>query len=175
MVNQPSDPNSDPGLAVRQRLVLAWLALAWERLWIRLWLPVTGLILLAAVGLTEFLSALPDVVHLLIVVAVFVVVGWFAWRNLRTFALPTREEARIRLETLSPVTHRPLTTVEDSLTHGASPLQQLLWRIHQARAHKELDRLRAVPPSPGVARLDPFGARAFVILLLFIALVGGWG
>jgi hypothetical protein len=104
----PSNPG--PGLADQQRLVLAWASLAWERLWIRLWLPVTWLGVFLVIALTDVLSILPDIVHLVVVVAVFAAIAVLAWRGLRTFALPTREEARAKLESSSPVSHRPLTT-----------------------------------------------------------------
>ena len=156
------------------RLTLAALALGWERAWVRLWVPTLCLGLLLAVALTDALAALPEALHLILVIAVFVAIGAFAWRNLRTFVLPTRDEARARLEAQSPVSHRPLTTVEDVLPAGADAGQQLLWQLHQKRAREDLARLRVAPPAPGIASRDPWAARAVVVLLLFIAFMGGW-
>lgn len=177
---QPDEPSNISlslfqELTVRRRLVLAWLALAWERLWARLWVTAALIGVFVAVVLTDILPALPLAVHSLILLAAAAGIGYLAWRHLKDFAWPTRAEARVRLETLSPVTHRPLTTVEDSLAQGSNPLQHLLWRLHQRRAKADLERLRAAPPAPGVAARDHFATRAVVILVLFIAVAGAWG
>ena len=163
-----------PPRSTKIRLALAALALGWERIWVRLWVPTLCVGLLLAVSLTDALSALPSALHLIVVAAAFIAIGAFAWRKLRTFAFPTREEARARLEAQSPVSHRPLTAVEDALPPGADEAQRLLWQLHQKRAREDLARLRVAPPAPGIATRDPWAARAVVVLLLFIAFMGGW-
>jgi uncharacterized protein (TIGR02302 family) len=95
-----------------------------------------------------------------------------AWRGLRSFSWPTRAEARSRLETASPVPHRPLTTTEDTLAVGASPLERLLWTRHQKIAQAALKRLRSPWPAPEVARRDGFALRALAVLVLAVALIG---
>jgi len=179
---QPDDPpkpnislSALQDLAVRRRVVLAWLALAWERLWSRLW--VTGALVgvFVAIVLMDILPRLPLVAHLLLLLAGACGIAFVAWRHLQGFAWPTRMEARVRLETLSPVTHRPLTAVEDSLAPGSNPIQQMLWRLHQARAQGDITRLRAAPPAPGIAIRDRFATRAVVVLVLFVAFAGAWG
>ncbi|MGE4064085.1 MAG: TIGR02302 family protein [Rhodospirillaceae bacterium] len=162
-------------LAIRRRLVLAWLALAWERLWSRLWISAALVGTFIAAVLTDLLPTLPLAVHIGVLLAAAGAIAFVTTRRLHGFAWPTRSEARVRLETLSPVTHRPLTTMEDSLSAGANPVQQLLWRLHQRRAKKDLDRLRAAPPAPGIAARDHFAARAVVVLALFVGLISAWG
>ena len=177
MTSEPTPVDPKPVVAPRSakyRLALAALALGWERVWVRLWIPTLCLGLLLAVALTDDLSVLPEALHLAVVIAAFLAIGAFAWRKLRSFTFPTRDEARARLEAQSPVGHRPLTTVEDALPPGADPGQQLLWQLHQKRAREDLARLRVAPPAPGVATRDPWAARAVVVLLLFIAFMGGW-
>src|SRR5688572_21902914 len=115
-------------LTIRRRLVLAWLALAWERLWARLWASAALIGVFVAVVLTDLLPALPLALHIGLLLAAAGAIAFVATRQLKDFTWPTRGEARVRLETLSPVTHRPLTTVEDALAPGSNPLQQLLWR-----------------------------------------------
>ena len=142
-----------PGLNVQRRLVLAWLALAWERIWVRLWVVGAMLGVFATVVLTDVLPTFHWAVHAVIVLAVAGGIGYTVWRRLHDFVWPTRGEARARLETQSPVEHRPLTTVEDTLVAGATAIQQWMWRLHQARAHEELDRLRVKGPAPGRRRV----------------------
>jgi uncharacterized protein (TIGR02302 family) len=171
----PNAPGLPPGLTVQRRLALAWLALSWERLWSRLWVPATLLGVFVAIAMTDVLPSLHWVIHTLVVIAAAAGVGFVLWHRLKDFAWPTRGEARARLETTSPVEHRPLTTVEDSLAAGASAVQQWLWRMHQDRARDDLDRLRVKGPAPGIANRDRFATRAAVVLALFVAVVGSWG
>lgn len=168
------DPSGAPGFTVQRRLMLAWLALAWERIWVRLW--VVGLLLgvFAIFVLLDILPQLNWIVHTLVVLAVAGGIGFTVWHRLRGFAWPSREEARARLETTSPVEHRPLTAVEDTLVAGASAIQQWMWRLHQDRARADLDRLRVKAPSPGIAARDRFAVRAAVTLALFVVVLGAW-
>lgn len=162
-------------LTIRRRLVLAWLALAWERLWSRLWATATLVGVFVAIVLTDLLPALPLALHIAFLLAAAGGIAFIAARHLKGFVWPTRSEARVRLETLSPVTHRPLTTVEDALASGSNPIQQLLWLLHQRRAKDDLTRLRTAPPAPGIAARDHFATRAVVVLALFVGLVSAWG
>jgi uncharacterized protein (TIGR02302 family) len=162
-------------LTIRRRLALAWLALAWERLWARLWVSAALIGVFVAVVLTDLLPALPFALHIAVLLAAAAGIAYLASRHLKDFAWPSRAEARVRLETLSPVRHRPLTTVEDSLAAGSNPIQQLLWRLHQRRAKDDLDRLRSAGPAPGVAGRDRFAARAVVVLALAIGFASAWG
>jgi hypothetical protein len=114
-------------------------------------------------------------VHAAVVIGAAAGIGYALWHRLRGFALPTREEARARLETNSAVVHRPLTTVEDTLAAGATAVEQWLWRLHQQRAHEALDQLRVKGPAPNIAARDRFALRSAVVLALFVAIVGGWG
>ena len=174
--SQQTRPQTPPArnTVTQTRLTFSWLALAWERLWSRLWLPGALAGIFAIVALTDVLPALNFFVHVIVVLASAIGIGYAAYRVLQGFAWPTRNEARARLEKLSPVIHRPLTTVEDSLAFQGSALQQKIWDRHQNRARADIDKLRTALPSPGVARQDRFAFRAAVVLGLFIAAVGGW-
>ncbi|MBT5414293.1 MAG: TIGR02302 family protein, partial [Rhodospirillaceae bacterium] len=64
---------------------------------------------------------------------------------------------------------RPLETLEDEMAGNAGdPGSQALWRAHRRRMTEALARLHVAPPSPGMAKRDPFGLRAAVILLLAV-------
>ncbi len=154
---------------------MAWFALAWERLWMRLWLPATLTGLFFAVALTDLLAGLPPLAHIAAVVLAAAAIAAFTWRRVKGFVPPSRLEARARLEAESPVGHRPLTAVEDRLVDSGDAVQQALWDAHQRRAREDLARLRAPTPAPNVAARDHFAFRAAVILALFVALIGGSG
>jgi uncharacterized protein (TIGR02302 family) len=153
---------------------VSWLALLWERLWSRLWMPATLGGVFISVALTDVLPSFAFALHVLAVLASAGGIGYVTYRALQRFAWPTRAEARARLERTSPVSHRPLTTIEDSLAAGTSPVQKRLWDIHQRRAEDDVNRLRAAAPAPDVANKDRFALRAAVVLGLFITIVGGW-
>ncbi|MBX7197955.1 MAG: DUF4175 domain-containing protein [Rhodospirillaceae bacterium] len=161
--------------SVHARLALAWLALAWERLWVRLWLPATCTGLFFAFALTDVLTGLTPFVHVAVVVLAAAGIAALTWRQVKGFVVPSRHEARARLEAESPVGHRPLTAVEDQLVDSGDAVQQALWEAHQRRAREDLARLRAPSPAPNVAARDHFALRAAVILALFVALIGGSG
>src|SRR5687767_13373866 len=99
--------NLHEDLTIRRRLMLAWLALAWERLWARLWIAAALIGVFVAVVLTDVLPQLALALHLVLLLAAAGGIAFVASRHLKGFAWPTRAEARVRLETLSPVKHRP--------------------------------------------------------------------
>ena len=171
--SQPENPS--PRLTVQRRVALTWLALTWERIWSRLWIITAYLGLFGIVLITDVLPSLHWAVHAGVVLAAAGAIGYAAWRRLRDFAFPSRDEARARLEATSAVTHRPLTTVEDTLAAGASAVQEWMWRLHQQRARADLEHLRVKGPAPNVAAHDRLALRSAVVLALFVAVIGGWG
>ncbi len=171
---RPETPFSPYDLATSTRLNLTWAALVWERLWSRLWVPTAFAGVFIAITLTDVLPSLAFVLHVLVVLASAGAIGLVTYRALRGFKWPSRAEARARLEKTSPVSHRPLTTVEDSLAGNVSSLQKNIWDLHQRKARNDIDRLRATVPSPGIANQDRFALRAAVVLGLFVSIAGGW-
>lgn len=170
----PNSANTSP-LGIQARLALAWLALAWERIWTRFWIVA---ICLEIVFIVFMIDVLPDLhwsLHALVLIAAAGGLGWLVKQRFQGFAWPRRDDARVRLETSSAVTHRPLTAVEDSLPPGATAEQRALWRLHQARAQADLERLRVTAPAPGIALRDRFAFRAAVVLVLVVAVIGAWG
>jgi uncharacterized protein (TIGR02302 family) len=157
---------------VEIRLALAQAAIAWERLWNGLWTTIVLLMAGLALAFTDVLPSLPALVHLIVLIAFAAAVAFLAVRGLRGFRRPTRLEARARLEAHSPVVHRPLTTAEDTLAPGSSPLQRALWQRHQQTARALLGRLRNPWPAGIIAGRDVFAVRAVVALLLFVSAVG---
>lgn len=153
-----------------QRLVwLSAVALFIERLWPRLW-PLAAVVgTFAALALTDLLPRLPAVWHagLLVVFALaLIAAAAYALPGLRSVH---RDAARRRLDGDAALGHRPLATSEDRLAAGTSdPLSTALWEHHQQRMAAAAAQLRVRWPAPDMARHEPWGIRAFVVLLLVI-------
>ena len=155
--------------ALGRKLLIARIAMFWERLWPALWpaAGVTGLfIALSLLDSWSLLSGWGHVVALLVFAGAF---GFALWRGLSKLLMPDQEDARRRLEMHSELQHRPLTTLDDDLaTANADDGTRALWRIHRRRALASIRKLRIGIPSPGLARFDMRALRGAVALLLVI-------
>ncbi len=151
-------------------------ALAWERLWPAL-LPLLGVVAvflsLSWLGLWPLFSETARWVTLGVLavgaLAALIPLGRITW--------PSSEDVDRRIERHSALGHRPVTAQTDTLSSTApdDPFAAALWREHKARMADNLGQLSAGMPQPDVARRDPFGLRALVVLVLFIAAVAGYG
>ena len=127
--------------------LLLFLAGAWAGVWQRLGDPWRGLALFSAMG----------------------VLIWTAWK-VRGTRVPTRSEAKRRLESDNGLRHRPLDSLEDSpATHERG------WLEHQRRSEMALRGLRPAEGRSALAPVDRFWLRAAVPALAVGALVIGWG
>lgn len=162
------------GRHYRLLLVLAGMALLWERLWPRLW-PVCcvagGFLSLA---LMDLLPHLPNWAHVAVLVAfalgLLAALAW-AWPVLR---LVSRSEARARLERDNALTDQPLQALEDRLAAGRNDiLAEALWSRHRQRMAGLVGRLRVRWPQPQMPRHEPWGVRAGVLIALVISVVAG--
>ena len=158
------------------RLRLAQAAIVWERLWPALWPAVLTGGLLLAIALLDVLPALPGWLHLAILVGFGTTFLVNLFRGVGRFRLPDLEAAARRLERDGGVAHRPLAALFDRPVGLESPANAAagaaLWQAHRQRLVAELKRLRLRPPRAGLARHDPRGFRAALILLLVIAAAG---
>jgi uncharacterized protein (TIGR02302 family) len=160
----------------RALLVLAAGVLFWERLWPRLWpvLGVGGLFL--ALALSDALPLLPAWLHVTVLVAFAIALLIAMLAGARALGGVDTVAARRRLERDSGLHHRPLTAIEDRLIAGATnPMATALWRVHVERAARASRDLRVGLPAPGMARRDPHGLRAVVVLILAAAAIGAHG
>jgi uncharacterized protein (TIGR02302 family) len=174
MANDPTD--GDRTLAsrtLRARLFIARLALGWERLWPALWptLLVAGLFVLAV--LFDLLPMLPGWLHLLALLGFAAALVFAVLRGPARLTWPDRQAAGRRMEVAGGLEHRPLTAVRDPLAAGAGVETHALWQLYRERRRAELRRLRIGLPRSGLARVDPTGLRAALVLLLAVALIGG--
>lgn len=157
-----------PDSRTRRLLRMARLLLALETIWPTLvWLA--GLTaLFVAVALFDVLSYLPAWLHLGVLVAWLVPLPWLAWRLRQAWAVDWRQAAR-RLEAENALPHRPFQTLWDHPAGGDCAL----WDGHAARAAALVSGGRLWWPRSDMARRDPWGLRAGVLLALVVALAGG--
>ncbi len=170
-----STPSRPPGPGrIAGLLALTRGALFWEQLWPALW-PLTGVIgLFLALALVDVLPRLPGWLHIVLLLGLAVAAGWGTVRGLARLRLPSRAEARRRLELDSGLAHRPLSTRGDPIAAGVDDRgSAALWEVHQRRLSAQLRALRPRLPRAGLAAVDPFALRAALILLLAIGLAAG--
>ncbi len=150
--------------------------LFWEGLWPRLW-PAAGVAgLFVAVALLDILPLLPTWLHGLLLLAFAAGFAWALRRATTGVSAVGRAPARHRLERDSGLDHRPLTALGDHLAAGRDDrAAEVLWQAHLRRMAAAADTLRLAPPAPGLARHDPWGLRAVVVLLLVVGLAAAWG
>lgn len=179
---------SDIGFAelppiLRGKVRLAWLALAWERLWPALW-PlglVAGLFVLSA--LTGVWRGLPLWSHVSGLV-LFALAAIAALWPVARLGAPRFDEALHRLERDSGLPHRPASAWLDELPgesrigkSGEESDTLALWRAHKARVERLLRALRPRPPRSALARRDAWGVRVALTMALIVSLAAagnGW-
>lgn len=160
---------------VAAQLLLARFALAWERAWPALWptlFVVGAFLVLALFDVPARPPAWAGTALLGLFVAALIVTLIRAARELR---LPSRDDARRRLETASDLAHRPLAALEDTLTGAGDPATVALWREHQARMAAAARHLRIGLPRAGLVRRDPYALRIALGLLLLLGVIDAGG
>ena len=138
-----------------------------ERLWPRL-LPVIGVVaLFVSLSWFGYFRAVPDWLRIvsLALFAILLVGSLFPLRSLR---MPQGAEALRRLERDNKIIHQALAVQSDKLEQG-DDFARALWRRHQERMADKVRQIRASAPQPPTPKLDPFGVRVFVALLLVTA------
>ncbi|MBU6507568.1 MAG: TIGR02302 family protein [Alphaproteobacteria bacterium] len=162
---------SETRLRFTAQLLLARLALAWERVWPALW-PASFVVgAFVALALFDLPARLPDwaATSLLgLFVAALIVTLTHAVRDLRP---PSRNAARRRLETASALAHRPLAALEDTLASAGDPATAALWREHLTRMAAAARNLRVGVPRAGLVRRDPYALRVALGLLLLLGAI----
>ncbi len=151
------------------RLRLAQAALFWERLWPAIWPAALTAGLFVVVALLDLLPALPGWLHALLLLGFAGAFLYLLWRGLARFRAPDLGAAARRLERDGGVRHRPLAALFDRPAGLSDSAATSLWQAHRKRLVAELARLRLLPPRAGLARHDPLGLRAALVLGLVIA------
>jgi uncharacterized protein (TIGR02302 family) len=164
-----------PDLGVRAAKLVrrSRLALAWERLWPALWLPLSVVFVFLFASWAGVWTALGPTGRMA-GVAAFAVTFLASLIQLRGFRWPSETDARARLDRSAPDGHRPASAAADTLGIGAAdPVARALWELHQKRQRETLEKLQVSAPSPGMPRLDlralRFAPLAAAAASLFIA------
>ena len=159
----------------RFRLGLARGALAWEQIWPAFW-PAVGVAgLFIAIALFNVLPSLGGWLHAAVLFLFAAAFGAAVWYGIRRIRLPDGTAALRRLERDSGLTHRPLAALRDTMAGASDPASAELWRLYQEQARQRMRNLKVRLPHPNLAARDPWGLRAAVGLLLFVAAFGTWG
>ena len=163
-----------PESAFERKVLLGKLALLFEQIWPRAWLllGIAGLFIL--VSLAGLWPRLPELPHK-IVLGLFGLAFAGAIVALLSVRWPTRQDAIRRVERVSGVAHRPASSYEDTLSHGAEDQRTAaLWKVHRRRLAELLARMRVGVPAPRTDRRDPFALRAVLLLsVLLLTIVVG--
>lgn len=152
-------------MRTRAALFKARAALLWERAAPVLVGPLAALglyLLLAFGGLFERVG---DPVRILVFLALALAGGFLARRAWTQFKAPTHRDAERRVEDDSGLTDRPFEALADAPAAGDSKL----WEAHRARMAARLSGATARRPFAAWARLDPYGLRAVLIILIITA------
>jgi uncharacterized protein (TIGR02302 family) len=159
---------------LRRAVAVTRLVLGWERLWLALWRAACVLGGFVALALLDVLPRLPGWLHAGLLVAVVAALVLAVRRGFRGFRWPAEAEAVRRLERDNGLAHRPLSALRDRPATGDGE-QAAVWRRHIQEMIGRIGRLRVPLPRPGLAAVDPLGARAVVGLVLVAIAAGSWG
>ncbi|MEO0401183.1 MAG: TIGR02302 family protein [Pseudomonadota bacterium] len=158
--------------AVRWPLAFTRAGMFAEALWQATWPLATVVLAVLAVlmlGLQD--SVVVEVVWGAAVIAV-VALAVTLFYAFRTFRLPTRTAALVRLDETLP--GRPIQALIDTQAVGeADAASTAVWRAHQARMAERAAWAKAVPANLRIARRDPYALRYVAALVFAVALIFG--
>lgn len=155
-----------PGLLVRG---LAWLAVAWERLWPLLVPAFVLFCLFLTVSWLGVWTRIPDWARY-VALGLFAVAGLWAVMPLRQWRAPNARETIDRIEKASDLIHRPVTAQVDRQANKADPFAAALWEEHRRRMAEKVKDLSSGTVSPDGNRYDRYALRALVPIVAFAAL-----
>lgn len=135
-----------------------------ERLWSTLLFPlcIIGLFTAASwFGLFRLMPFWANIIILVLFASVFI----YALIPIAKLKLPTKMEADQRLEEDNQIPHQGLAIHDQDISQN-DPAAQMLWKEHQKRMLEKLDSVRQGSLRSNTDTRDPYGFRAFVLLLL---------
>jgi uncharacterized protein (TIGR02302 family) len=135
--------------------------------------PATGVAgAFLALALFDLPALLPSVLQAALLAVVAMLFGVALYYGARRFRLPSRDDARRRIETASGMRHRPLAALEDRLASGTGDAAtEALWQAHRERMAAQAAHLRVGVPATGMARRDPYALRVALVLVLVVAAI----
>ncbi|WAP69647.1 TIGR02302 family protein [Jiella pelagia] len=147
----------------------------------RSWPAILGLAATAALFLIfawfGLFRLMPDILRILVLgligigAAGSIALLVFGGRRLR---IPSAGDVDERIESTSRLTHQPLRA-QGEQPASDDPFAAALWREHQRRMSDNLRHLTGGAPATRSERIDPFGLRAVVALLLVTSFAFSFG
>lgn len=156
-------------LPFQLKIGLSKLALYWERLWRRsLGLLLSGSALLI-LGLFGIFEILPPALHIALLVGLGLALLW-SLLQLLLVKWPSEQQALRWLETADGNTHRPASSLADTLSlDDNDPATVAIWQAHRKRLEPIVKALKPRLPAPKLIRHDPYSLRAAAFFGVFIA------
>jgi uncharacterized protein (TIGR02302 family) len=149
---------------------LARIVLWTESLIASFWPALTLVGAFVILALFGILTMLPAWLHLVLLIAFFLVLAFAIRTGLRRFSIPGPAAAQRKVERDSALLHRPFEAMTDRPV-GGSDAEAMLWRLYQERKRAEIGRLRVAFPQAGLPERDPRAVRFFVLIALVLGLV----
>lgn len=135
-----------------------------ERLWSILLFPFCIIGLFAALSWFGLFRSMPFWANILILV-LFAGALVYALLPIAKLRLPSKAEADQRLEEDNQIPHQGLAVHDQEISQN-DPTALMLWKEHQRRMLEKLNGVRQGSLRSNTDIRDPFGFRAFVLLLL---------
>jgi Domain of unknown function (DUF4175) len=149
-------------------LIQARLALLWECLAPALWPAFLLVGLYAAISIFGIWDQLGDPWRALTYISVVGISAWIGWKRWQAIDWPDYEDAARRVEADSGISARPHEALADRPA-DASPEAQAVWLAHQRRMAERLKGAYARRPHAAWARIDGWGLRGGVLVLIATA------
>ena len=149
----------------RASLILAWIALVWERSVPVVWPALAWASVMAVLSLLGLWDRIGDPWRAIWALMTLAAAIWATRPGLRRFSWPDREAVSRRIEEDSGIEDRPHEALDDR-PGERDPLSLRIWEEHQRRMARRLETARARRPKAAWARLDRWALRGVLILAL---------
>lgn len=149
----------------RRSLIVAWIALVWERSVPVLWPVLAWAAALAVLSLLGLWDWIGDPWRALYALATLAAAGWLTWRGAQGFAWPHEDDLARRVEEDSGIGARPHEALVDRPSEH-DPVSLRIWQEHQARMARRLENAHARRPKAAWARFDRWALRGVLAVML---------
>ena len=158
--------------SIRKPLALTWAGLWAERVTHAFWPVWSVLFVFAGLMMFGLFGPLPFWGLALTVGLFGLAVAVYLVRGLRSFHVPSREDALRRLDATLP--GRPIAALRDRPAVGnGDPASEALWHAHLARMAERVQAAKAVGPALSQTKRDPYALRYVAIVAVAMGLLFG--
>ena len=153
----------------------AWFAIGWERLWPLLIPLILVTIVFFSLSWLGIWTYLPPLVHYAVLTG-FLLALLASLLALRHLSLPGADEVTRRIEIETELVDRPMLAQVDEMVLGHDDgFSTALWQEHRKRMRARLHDLASGIPRAAGDRFDPYGLRAMLPILAFVAFAVSYG